>query len=59
MGQLGKKAEGGGSCALFPFLLFLIMFSFSFLFSRLDSNSNMPQIQIGIIQAYASNKIKV
>jgi hypothetical protein len=54
-----KGRREGGSCASFPFLLFMNSVFIFFLFSPLDSKSNMPQTQIRTPQAYASNKSKV
>jgi hypothetical protein len=53
-------ARGKGGCGLLsPFLLFLIFDLIFFLFYHLNSNTNMPQIQIGTQKAYASNKQKI
>jgi hypothetical protein len=54
---LGRKAEEGGWLGSFPFFFYSdFPNSFSFCFSVLNSNSNMLQTQIQIIQTCAPNK---
>jgi hypothetical protein len=46
LGRLGQKVEGEEAAGLFRFFFILDFVSLLFLFSLLNSNSTMPQIQI-------------
>jgi hypothetical protein len=60
MGLVGRKAEGAGGVGFFSFFfLFWNLFSLFFLFTLFDSNSNKPQIQIGISNDYAPNQREI
>jgi hypothetical protein len=59
VGPVGPKGRDERVPVLFSLFFILNYVFLFFLFSILDSNSNMPQIQIRTPQGYASNNIEV